>query len=260
MIKTLTIESATPDKFLDLQKLLKHADSKCYIEKKLVYCDVNVDDKEEYIPVIFNIAVLMLLNYVSESKLCKTDKEKSHVLSHVLHNPDFRYAITMDLYYYFENNTHLKETSYFMFNMKGLKEDITLLLKALKKQEEFEVEKKNARENLKKHGKKTKDYKQLALVDDTNNGFALLAKNGEKIDVDTLDSEFGIVFKIDERLDIEKYIATFVALTCSILNTRVLDITPSFIPIYEDIVSAFCAIQHDIDINIYEDADDIEDE
>ena len=258
MIKTLTIESAYPEKFLDLQKLLKHTDSKCYIKDNLVYCDVNVDDKEEYIPVVFNISVLMLLNYVNECKLCKTDKEKSHVLSHVLHNPDFRYAITMDLYYYFENNTHLRESAYFLFNMRGLKEDITLLLKALKKQQEFEAEKKNARENLKKHGKKTKDYKQLALVEDNNNGFALLAKNGEKIDVDSLESEFGIVFKIDERLNIEQYIATFVALTCSILNTQVLDIVPSFMSIHEDIISAFCAIQHDIDINIYEDADDIE--
>ena len=258
MIKTLTIESSQPEKFLDLTKLFKNEDSKCYIKDNLVYCEVNVDDKEEYIPVVFNIAVLMLLNYVNESKLCKTDKQKSHVLSHVLNNPDFRYAATMDLYYYFENNTHLREASYFIFNMRGLKEDVTFLLNTLKKQQEFDEEKKRARENLKKHGKKTKDYKQLALIEDNNNGFALMSQKGEKIDVDSLESEFGIVFKIDERLNIEQYIATFVALTCSILNTQVLDIAPSFLSIHEDIISAFCAIQHDIDINVYEEMDEDE--
>lgn len=258
MIKTLTIETINPDKFLDLTKLFKSNDSKCYIKDNIVYCDVNVDDKEEYIPVVFNIAVLMLINYVNTSKLCKNDKEKSHVLAHILNNPDFRYAVTMELYYYFENNTYLKESSYFLFNMKGLKEDITFILNVLKKQQEFDLEKRNARENLKKHGKKIKDYKQLALIEDINNGFALLANNGEKIDVDSLEADFGIIFKIDERLDIEKYIATFVALTCSILNTQVLDISPSFLPIYEEVISALCAINHNIDVNIYEEVDEDE--
>lgn len=251
-MKNITIESVNPTPYLDLTRVLKNPNSKCYCEDNMIHCIVDETDDEEYIAVVFNTAILLLMNYVKNSGLCKTEKQNSFVMSHLLHNPDFRYASVINLYAYLKNNNFIKESSYFLFNMAGLKDDIIYLLKTLKKQEAFEEEKKNARKSLTKHNKKLKDYKTLALVEDSQNGFALMADNGEKINVDTLESDFGISFKIDENMDIEQYVATFVALTCSILNTKELNIEPSFITILEDLLHSLSALHHEIDVNVFE--------
>jgi hypothetical protein len=53
-------------------------------------------------------------------------------------------------------------------------------------------------------------------------------------------------------MDIEQYVATFVALTCSILNTKELNIEPSFITILEDLLHSLSALHHEIDVNVFE--------
>ena len=251
-MKTLTIESAYPTSYLELTGLLKNPASKCYYEDELIHCIVDETNNEEYIAVVFNTSILLLVHYVDSCGLCKTDKQRSFILSHLLQNPDFRYSSVMNLYSYLKTNSFIKESSYFLFNMQGLKDDIIYLLKTLRKQEAFEEEKKNARKSLAKHNKKIKDYKTLSLVEDTQNGFALISEKGEKINVDTLESDFGIVFKIDENMDIEQYVATFVALTCSILNTKELNIEPSFMTIVEDLLHSLSALHHEIDVNVFD--------
>ena len=255
-MKVLTIETAAPNAYFDLKKVLKNDTSKCYIENGLIRIELDEADDEEYIAVIFNTAVLLLINYVETCGLCKTDKQRSFVLSHFLQNPDFRYSAVMNLYSYFETNDTLKESSYFLFNMRGLKDDIIFLLKTQKKQEEYDLERKNARNSLLKHGKKLKNYKTLSLIEDNQYGFALLSTTNEVINIDSLENDFGVVFKLDENLEIDQYISIFVALTCSILDTKILNVEPAFIEIVDDILSALAALNHEIDVNIFEENND----
>lgn len=256
MLKVLTIETAAPNAYLDLGKVLRSDTSQCRLENGCVRIELDETNDEEYISVVFNTAVLLLINYVETCGLCKTDKQKSFVLSHFLQNPDFRYSAAMSLYSYFETNDTLKEASYFLFNMKGLKDDIIFLLKTQKKQESYEQEKKNARNSLLKHGKKLKNYKTLSLIEDNQYGFALLSNSNEVINIDSLENDFGVILKLDENLEIDQYISIFVALTCSVFDTKILNVEPAFIEIVDDILSALAALGHEIDVNIFEENND----
>lgn len=252
-MKTLTIETTHPNIYVELSRLFKNPESKCYQQDKLVYCVLDEENEEEYLAVVFNMSVFLMIHYVDNSGLCKTDKQRSFVLAHLLNNPDFRYAACMNLYSYLQTNTLIKESSYFLFNMQGLKDDIVHLLKILKRQEAFEEEKKRARKSLAAHGKKLKDYKTLYLVEDSQNGFALMSEKDEKINVDTLESEFGVLFKFDPDMDIEEYVAKFTAWTCYILNTKELNIEPSFLSIVNEMLSFLTLLRHEIDINVFDD-------
>lgn len=249
MSKKITIESMSPEQYLDINEILIESNSRCWTEGNKVYLEIDETDKEEMISIMLNISVILILNYVPYTKLCKTEAQKNFVLSHLFKDSDFRNALLIDLLSYFESNSILKENAYFLFNMNGFKADIQALLEMLKSQEAYQKQLNEAREVLKKKGLKFADLKTLHLIE-VDDGFGFRTNSGMIITPESLKKDYGISFQVSHDPNSELFLPAFTGLICAIFGTKRLNVDSVFYDMCDYLVEAFMSLNCDVDIHI----------
>lgn len=248
-MRKFTIESVNPTQYLDINEVLIESKSRCWQEGNTVCLELDDSDQSEFINVMLHISIVLILNYVPHTNLCKTERQKNFVLSRLFQDSDFRNALLIDLLSYFESNSVLRESSFFLFNMNSLKTDIQSILELLKNQERYEKDLKETRAVLKKKGLKFSDLKELHLME-VDDGFGFRTLSGMIITPQSLERDYGISFKVFHDSNSELFIPAFAGLLCAICETKKLNVDMAFYHLCDYLAEAFMSLNCDVKIYI----------
>ena len=181
-------------------------------------CD---EDYSSFAKVLPGVGVVLLLNYANYFSKYKNNPKKTAILSNAILEDDYLFNVLyLELISYFEQQSELKETVFFKFNMKGFDAELDIILE----RERFLASSQTANQELisilESKDINFKDYEEMFVDFDEEDCFCLKTKSGVKISPENINDILGIELQFECEADDLLTIVAFCCLVVSFLKVK----------------------------------------